>query len=95
MKLLENKSNYNATFVKKNHYEPIDSLMKRKKIKSNNRTHQLTCMLTDEELKAINCYLKHYNITNKSNWVRHTLIKSIISHQEMDYPTLFDEFEMR
>lgn len=69
--------------------------MNKKDIKSNNRTHQLTCMLTDEEIKAINCYLKHYHITNKSKWVRHTLIKSIISHQEMDHPTLFEEFEMR
>lgn len=95
MQLLENKSNYITTFVNKNHYEPRNSLMNRKKIKSNHRTHQLTCMLTDGELKVINCYLKHYNIKNKSNWVRHTLIKAIISHQEMDYPTLFDEFEMR
>ncbi len=69
--------------------------MNKKDNKSNNRTHQLTCMLTEEEMNAINSYLRHYHIKNKSNWVRHTLIKSIIAHQEMDHPTLFDEFEMR
>ena len=50
------------------------------------RVHKVTFMLNDEEHKAVKRYLSRYKIENKSRWYK-TL--------EEDYPTLFNENEMR
>lgn len=52
-------------------------------------------LLSDEEFEMINFYLKKYNITNRSRWFRETIMNYILKNMDMDYPTLFEENEMR
>ncbi len=52
-------------------------------------------MLNEEEFELINYYLKKYKINNKSRWLRETVMNYILKNMDMDYPTLFDENEMR
>ena len=59
------------------------------------RVHRVSFMLNDEEHKAVEHYLKKYKIKNKSRWYRETIIAHILRTLEKDYPTLFNENEMR
>ncbi len=59
------------------------------------RAQRLTCFLSDEEMAFIEGYLKKNNISNRSRWMRETLKCFIIQDMEDNYPTLFDEHEMR
>ncbi|MDD6766216.1 MAG: hypothetical protein PUF30_04505, partial [bacterium] len=57
--------------------------------------HRITILLNDEEHKVINRYLSKYKITNKSRWYRETILTHVLHMLEEDYPTLFNENEMR
>lgn len=59
------------------------------------RIHKVAFMLNDEEQKAIDRYLAKYKIENKSRWYRETILSHILKTLEEDYPTLFNENEMR
>lgn len=59
------------------------------------RIHKVTFMLNDEEQKAVTRYLERYKIENKSRWYRETILSHILKTLEEDYPTLFNENEMR
>ena len=59
------------------------------------RRTRLTCLVSDEEMSIINGYLKKYKISNKSRWMRQTLLASIHTAVMEDYPTLFNEHDMR
>jgi hypothetical protein len=59
------------------------------------RVHRVVFMLNDTEHNAIARYLQKYKITNKSNWYRKTILSHIWRVMEEDYPTLFNENEMR
>ncbi len=59
------------------------------------RQQRMTCMLSEDEEKIIDRYLEKYKITNKSRWVRETLLAFILRSMEEDYPTLFNEHDMR
>ena len=59
------------------------------------RIHKVTFMLNDEEQKAVDRYLAKYKIANKSRWYRETILTHILKTLEEDYPTLFNENEMR
>ena len=52
-------------------------------------------LVSDEEMKIIDDYLKKYRIGNKSNWMRETLLSFIYKNLDEDYPTLFGEHDMR
>lgn len=60
-----------------------------------NRNKRLVTLLTAEEDAFINSYLDKYRIANKGRWVRETLISFIYQNLGNDYPTLFNEQEMR
>ena len=69
-----------------------------KKLLKNNdskREHRIAFMLNDTEYNAIEQYLRKYKITNKSNWYRSTILAHVWKIMEEDYPTLFNENEMR
>ena len=51
--------------------------------------------LSDEEQELINVYLKKYKISNKTRWYRETVMAFVLKNMEQDYPTLFEENEMR
>ncbi|NLX82089.1 MAG: hypothetical protein GXZ03_11095 [Proteiniphilum sp.] len=59
------------------------------------RTKKAEFALNEEEFEVINFYLKKYKITNRSRWFRETIISHILKNMDMDYPTLFEENEMR
>lgn len=59
------------------------------------RDERLTCLLSKEEKQVLDSYLRKYHITNRSRWMRETLMTFILQNLEMDYPTLFDEHDMR
>jgi len=59
------------------------------------RVHKVAFMLNEEEQKAVDRYLSKYKIENKSRWYRETILSHILKTLEEDYPTLFNENEMR
>ncbi|MCR5140886.1 MAG: hypothetical protein K6B45_12100 [Bacteroidaceae bacterium] len=59
------------------------------------RTERLITLFTKEEKQLVDRYLTKYHITNRSRWMRETLLRAILQNLEMDYPTLFDEHDMR
>lgn len=69
--------------------------MSQKKKNTVVRDKQLYFSLSSEELGLISVYMKKYKITNKSRWMRETIIGHVLKTLDQDYPTLFDENEMR
>ncbi len=63
--------------------------------KDTTRHARLTCLVSDEEMRIIDNYLSKYKITNKGRWIRQTLLASIHKELEENYPTLFNEHDMR
>lgn len=59
------------------------------------RHSRLTCLVSDEEMHIIDTYLQKYGIENKSRWMRETLLAFIHRNLDHDYPTLFNEHDMR
>ncbi len=59
------------------------------------RTKKINCMVSQEEFELIEFYLRKYKITNRSRWFRQLMIGHILRNFEQDYPTLFNENEMR
>lgn len=59
------------------------------------RKKRIVAFVSDEEDRLIENYLKKYKIKNKSNWMRETLLAFIYKNLDEDYPTLFNEHDMR
>lgn len=59
------------------------------------RHTRIVSLVSERENKIIDDYLKKYKITNKSNWIRETLLAFIYKNINEDYPTLFGEHDMR
>lgn len=59
------------------------------------RDKRVVFMINKEEEDLINMYLKKYKISNRSRWYRHTIMEHVLKILSQDYPTLFDENEMR
>ena len=59
------------------------------------RRARLVCLVSDEELRIIDSYLRKYKIENKGRWMRETLLAFIHQNLDQDYPTLFNEHDMR
>jgi sRNA-binding regulator protein Hfq len=59
------------------------------------RVHRVSFLMNGEEYQAVERHLSKYRITNKSNWYRSIILSHVIKMMEKDYPTLFNENEMR
>jgi hypothetical protein len=59
------------------------------------RNERYSFLINSEEKQMIENYLRKYRIRNRSRWMRETLITFIIKNLDQDYPTLFNEQEMR
>ena len=60
------------------------------------RHQRMVCLISEEEAQIVENYLRKYKITNKGRWMRETLLSFIHRNMvEEDYPTLFNEHEMR
>lgn len=54
------------------------------------RKHQLSLLLNDYELQALNKYCSRYKVKNKSKFMRETIVTAILQRFDEDYPTLFE-----
>ena len=74
-----------------------NNVKKRVKVPSSTpkRKQRMVCLMSEVELKIVDCYLKKYKITNKARWLRETVLTFIHQKMEEDYPTLFNEHDMR
>lgn len=59
------------------------------------RKQRMVCLMSDEEIRIVERYLQKYKITNKARWLRETVLTHIHQQLDDDYPTLFNEHEMR
>jgi len=69
--------------------------MGKKEIKSTGnrsklRVHKHLFSLNDSENKALERYLVKYKVSNKSKFIRETLMYAILKRFDEDTPTLFD-----
>jgi len=55
------------------------------------RTHSHVFYLNDKENEAVEAYIKKYRVKNKANFLRETIIRSIMERFMEDYPTLFEK----
>ena len=53
------------------------------------RTHRVGILLNDSEYTALNSYLSKYDIKNRSQMIRETLMMNILQRFDADNPTLF------
>ena len=59
------------------------------------RERRMSILLSDDEQLIVDRYLEKYKITNKSRWLRETILMFFHKNMEEDYPTLFGEHDMR
>ena len=59
------------------------------------RMQRMVCLMSEEELRIVDSNLRKYKITNKSRWLRETVLAFIHKNMDEDYPTLFGEHDMR
>lgn len=59
------------------------------------RKNIVSISLNDPEYKALQKYCTKYNITNRSRFIRESMMKIVITKICEDYPTLFKEEDMR
>ena len=59
------------------------------------RERRMSILLSEDEQQIVDRYLDKYKITNKSRWLRETILMFIHKNMEEDYHTLFGEHDMR
>ncbi len=59
------------------------------------RDQSVSFLLNDPEYKALMKYCTKYKVNNRSRFIRETVMKAVITRLTDDYPTLFNEQEMR
>ncbi len=64
--------------------------IKEERLKRNNR---LTLMLNSREMRALNIYCQRYRVSNKSRFLRETIMNAILRRFDEDMPSLFEETE--
>lgn len=78
-------------------YSMASNGKKRKKVSSSAtpRRQRMVCLMSEEEVQIVDRYLKKYQIENKARWLRETVLTFIRQNMNEDYPTLFNEHDMR
>jgi len=54
------------------------------------RSHRVSIMLNDSEMRALQRYLDRYDVNNRSRLIREALMRTILEKFDKDSPTLFD-----
>ncbi|MFO7923966.1 MAG: hypothetical protein R6U58_09765 [Bacteroidales bacterium] len=54
------------------------------------RVHRQSFMLNAREMRAIDRYCEKYKVTNKSRFIRETIVTAILKKFDDDHPTLFE-----
>ncbi|MDR1729473.1 MAG: hypothetical protein LBR52_02300 [Prevotellaceae bacterium] len=60
-----------------------------------NRDNKITLSLNDKEIRVFQQFCQKYKIENRSRFLRETIMSAILKRFDEDYPTLFNENEMR
>jgi hypothetical protein len=63
---------------------------KEEKLKRNNR---ITLMLNNREMRAFAIYCNRFRVKNRSEFLRETVMKSILKRFEDEHPTLWEDNE--
>ena len=50
-------------------------------------------MLNSREMRALNIYCQRYRVSNKSRFLRETIMNAILRRFDEDMPSLFEETE--
>jgi len=53
------------------------------------RTHRISFLFNEEEMKTFNRHIEKYRIKNQSRFIRETLMTTILKQLEENHPTLF------
>ena len=74
-----------------------NTVKKRDKVPSSTpkRKQRMVCLMSEEEVRIVDAYLKKYKISNKARWLRETVLTVIRQKTDKGYPTLFNEHDMR
>ena len=61
-----------------------NTVKKRDKVPSTSpkRKQRMVCLMSEEEVRIVDAYLKKYKISNKARWLRETVLTFI--HQKME-----------
>jgi len=72
------------------------SMRRRKPIDSGLR-RELTASIrfNSRELSAINQYCKQFRVTNKAKFMRETIITEVLRKFDENYPTLWDDAQLK
>lgn len=62
---------------------------------SSKRQLRMICLMNEDEQKIVDRYLEKNKITNRSRWMRETILSAIYKRMVENYPTLFNEHDMR
>ena len=62
----------------------------KKKLK---RKNNVQILFNDFEMEALGKYFKKYKVSNRSKFIRETVIKAVLQKFEEDYPSLFEVTE--
>ena len=57
------------------------------------REQRMVCLMSEEELRIVDRYLEKYKITNKSRWLRETILMFI--HKNMEEGELIINYELQ
>lgn len=71
-----------------------DELPKKVRDEAFKRTHKATFLLNDKENEAIEVYCKKYRIKNKSQFLRESVLRTVMNQFMADYPTLFEKQDL-
>jgi len=63
---------------------------KEEKLKRNNR---ITLMLNNREMRAFAIYCNRFRVKNRSEFLRETVMKTILKRFEDEHPTLWEDNE--
>jgi hypothetical protein len=59
------------------------------------RDHIVAIAMNDPEFKTLEKYCAQYKVSNRSRFIRESVMKAVLSRMIDDYPKLFGEEEMR
>ena len=55
------------------------------------RTNRFSVMLNNREMRALDIYCNRYRVKNKSEFLRETIMRTIIRRFEEEHPTLWED----
>ena len=57
------------------------------------RNHRITLMLNNREMRAFSVYCNRFRVKNKSEFLRETVMRTVLKRFEDEHPTLWEENE--